>query len=116
MLGKDMVDYLTDTMSVRPAMIAALLDVSKGTLKKWEEIEVERVPPTHKMRKLIKLYGFIQAVGSAVVGKWLICLLDEPLYDDGSSVLCVIVDGPLYENLNLEFCDNAVNKWLEDSL
>jgi hypothetical protein len=116
MLGKDMVDYLTDVMEVKPSMIAAFLDVSQATLNKWQQRDTADVWADDKMRRLIKLYSFIQVAGSAVHGKWLINLLNEPLCAGGESVLGMIVDGPLEEDLTYEFCYEVIEEWLEDSL
>lgn len=93
-LGKDLIDYISETLKIRRTMIAALLSVTERTLDNWKDTPVE-TSRSSKMMRLIAFHSVVTtALDSGVLPGVMMSFLNEPIDDEGSSLLGYIVDDP----------------------
>lgn len=92
--GKDLIDYISETLPIRRTMIAALLSVTERTLDNWKDTPVE-ASRSSKMMRLIAFHRVVTiALENGVRPDVMMSFLNEPIDDEGNSLLGYIVDDP----------------------
>ncbi len=94
--GKDLIVHCTEILSIRPTMLAGLLDVTERTLTNWADL-AEAIPNQGKFDRLRTLYAIVcLAQEAGIKGRVILNLLNESIPDDQDqkSLLYYVVDEP----------------------
>ena len=94
--GRDLIDYCTTTMEIKPTMLAALLNVTERTLANWNESPLDS-NSSGKIARLNALADIIRvAEENGIKGKVILNLLNEPIPGDKEqqTLMYYVVDEP----------------------
>lgn len=94
--GESYVKYCTETLGIRPTMLAGLLNVTERTLINWASTEISEKSQgkIDRLKTLYKILAIAQDEG--LDGKIILNVLNEPIpnEEDDKSLLHYVVDDP----------------------